>query len=173
MEPYVNRSEWDSYPSRVDRGTRLLLELLAAGGSTGTFFVLGWIAERHPALIREIAAAGHEVASHGYGHERVTTITPEQFRESIRSSKSILEAITGTPVIGYRAPSFSIVRGGEWALDALIDEGYLYDSSLFPVTRSGYGYAGGQRDPHDITRPNGTLREYPPATLGVGSAVLP
>ena len=173
MEPYVARSEWDTFPSRVDRGTRVLLELLAAAGSTGTFFVLGWIAERHPLLVREIAAAGHEVASHGYGHERVTTIDPGQFRESVRTSKAILEAITGVPVIGYRAPSFSIVRGGEWALDTLIEEGYLYDSSLYPVRRTGYGYAGGRRDPHEIERPVGALHEYPPATLGIGSAVLP
>jgi polysaccharide deacetylase family protein (PEP-CTERM system associated) len=173
MEPFVKRSDWDSFPSRVDRGTRLLLELLGAGGSTGTFFILGWIAERHPALVREIAAAGHEVASHGYGHERITTIDEAQFRESIRTSKDILEDIIGLPVLGYRAPSFSIVRGGEWALDALIEAGYQYDSSLYPVTRNGYGYAGGPRDPHDLVRAAGVLREYPPATLGIGSAVLP
>ncbi len=173
MEPYVMRSEWDSFPSRVDRGTNQLMELLAASRSTGTFFVLGWIAERHPSLVRKIVDAGHEVASHGYGHERVTTINPAQFRESVRTSKAILEAITGTPVLGYRAPSFSIVRGGEWALDTLIEEGYRYDSSLYPVRRTGYGYAGGARDPHDIERPGGVLREYPPATLGIGSAVLP
>lgn len=173
MEPYVKRSDWDSFPSRVDRGTRQLLQLLADAGSSGTFFVLGWIAERHPDLVREILAAGHEVASHGYGHERVTTIDQAQFRESIRTSKAILEGITGSRVIGYRAPSFSIVRGGEWALDALLEEGYEYDSSLYPVRRDGYGYAGGPRDPHDITRASGVLREYPPATLGIGSAVLP
>lgn len=173
MEPFVERSAWDSFPSRVDRGTRILLELLATAGSTGTFFVLGWIAERHPGLVKEIVDAGHEVASHGYGHERVTTIDPYQFRESVRSSKAILESITGTSVRGYRAPSFSIVRGGEWALDTLIEEGYQYDSSLYPVKRTGYGYAGGLRDPHDIQRASGVLREYPPATLGIGSAVLP
>ena len=173
MEPYVKRSDWDSFPSRVDRGTRQLLELLAAAGSTGTFFVLGWIAERHPALVREIVDAGHEVASHGYGHERVTTIDPAQFRESIRTSKAILEDITGVAILGYRAPSFSIIRGGEWALDALVEEGYAYDSSLYPVKRNGYGYAGGPRDPHDLVRDAGVLREYPPATLGVGSAILP
>jgi polysaccharide deacetylase family protein (PEP-CTERM system associated) len=173
MEPYVKRSDWDKFPSRVDRGTRQLLELLAAAESTGTFFVLGWIAERHPTLVREIVAAGHEVASHGYGHERVTTIDPTQFRDSIRTSKAILEDITGVRVLGYRAPSFSIIRGGEWALDALVEEGYEYDSSLYPVRRDGYGYAGGPRDPHDLTRASGVLREYPPATLGIGSAVLP
>ena len=173
MERYVARSEWERLPSRVDRGTNQLLELLAASGSSGTFFVLGWIAERHPSLVRMIADAGHEVASHGYGHERVTTITPAQFRVSVRTSKAILEAITGAPVIGYRAPSFSIIRGGEWALDTLIEEGYRYDSSLYPVRRTGYGYAGGARDPHDIARAGGVLREYPPATLGIGSAVLP
>jgi polysaccharide deacetylase family protein (PEP-CTERM system associated) len=160
-------------PSRVEASTRLLLDLLAERDARGTFFTLGWVAERHPTLIRAIVDAGHELASHGYGHERVTELTPEQFRTSIRDSKSILEDISGRPVFGYRAPSFSIVRGGEWALDALIEEGYAYDSSLFPVRRRGYGYVGGERDPHVITRPSGNLREIPPATVQLLGATLP
>lgn len=173
LEPFVPRTMWDTLPSRVERNTRQLMELLAERQVHGTFFTLGWIGERHPALVKEIAAAGHEVASHGYGHERVTQLSPDQFRESIRSSKAILEDLTGTAVFGYRAPTFSIVRGGEWALDALIEEGYVYDSSLFPVRRSGYGYVGGLRDLHRLERASGHLDELPPATLSMFGALLP
>jgi len=173
MEPYVERSRWDSIPSRVEIGVTQLLALLNEHGAHATFFTLGWIAKKHPGLVKAIAGAGHEIASHGWGHERVTTLTPEQFRASIRDSKAELEAVSGQSVIGYRAPSFSILRGGEWALDALIDAGYVYDSSLFPVLRSGYGYAGGKRDPHVLARASGNLLEFPPATLGVGRLLLP
>jgi polysaccharide deacetylase family protein (PEP-CTERM system associated) len=173
MEPYVSRADWDSFTPRVAVGTRLLLELLGEREAKGTFFVLGWIAERHASLVREIANAGHEIASHGWGHERVTQLTPDQFRESVRTSKEALENISGTAVLGYRAPSFSIVRGGEWALDLLLEEGYAYDSSLFPVRRSGYGFEGGARDPYTITRAAGTLHEFPPATLELYNKVLP
>ncbi len=173
MEPYVSRSAWDRLPSRVERNTRAILELLARHETHGTFFTLGWIARRHPEFVREIAKAGHEVASHGWGHERVTQLTPSEFRESVRTSKDLLEGITGAPVLGYRAPSFSIVRGGEWALDILLEEGYRYDSSLFPVRRAGYGFAGGQRDPHALIRAAGALQEMPPATVRWCGQVLP
>ena len=173
LAPYVSRSDWDSLPSRVEASTRLLLDLLAEHDARGTFFTLGWVAERHPMLIRAIVDSGHELASHGYGHERVTELTPEQFRASVRDSKAILEDISGRPVFGYRAPSFSIVRGGEWALDTLIEEGYAYDSSLFPVRRRGYGYVGGERDPHVIARTAGSLHEVPPATVQLFGATLP
>ena len=173
MEPYVPRSTWDSLPSRVENSTRRILELLAEHGAQGTFFTLGWIAARHRKLVADIAAAGHEVASHGWGHERVTTLSPDQFRASIRESKETLEDITGAAVLGYRAPSFSIVRGGEWALDILLEEGYRYDSSLFPVRRAGYGFVGGGRDPHVIRRPAGELNELPPATVSWVGKVLP
>jgi polysaccharide deacetylase family protein (PEP-CTERM system associated) len=113
------------------------------------------------------------VASHGWDHARVTTLTPVQFRDSVRRSKELLEDITGAPVVGFRAPSFSIVRGREWALDVLIEEGYRYDSSLFPVRRPGYGYPGGPPDPHWIERPAGRLAEIPPATLRCGPLRLP
>jgi polysaccharide deacetylase family protein (PEP-CTERM system associated) len=123
------------------------------------------VADRHPGLVREIAAAGHEIASHGWDHQRVTAATREEFRVSVRRSKEVLEEITGRSVIGYRAPNFSIVPGHEWALDVLIEEGYRYDSSLFPVRRPGYGYPNGLRDPHWLARPGGRLVEVPPATL--------
>lgn len=173
MEPYVARAGWDDIPSRVDIGTRRVLELLAERGATGTFFTLGWVARRNPRLVRDIAAAGHEVASHGWGHEKVTTLSPEQFRESVRTSKAELESVSGQVVLGYRAPSFSIIRGGEWALDILIEEGYRYDSSLFPIARPGYGYVGGGRDPYVIERSAGRLGEYPPATLGTAPVLVP
>jgi polysaccharide deacetylase family protein (PEP-CTERM system associated) len=165
MEPFVSRSQWDSLESRVVGSTERLLELMEEKGARGTFFVLGWIAKRYPGLVRSIAREGHEVASHGWGHERVTQQTPGRFRECVRSSKEVLEQISGQAVLGYRAPSFSIVPGHEWALDVLLEEGYRYDSSLFPVQRAGYGYAAGRREPYWIDRPAGRLFEVPPATL--------
>lgn len=173
LEPYVDRSAWESYPSRVASSTDLLLDLMAAAGAKGTFFTLGWVAERHPDLVRRIAAGGHEVASHGHGHQRVTTLDPAAFREDVRRSKNVLEDVTGARILGYRAPSFSIVPGREWALEILLEEGYAYDSSLFPVPRKGYGYPGGRRDPHWLELGAGRLFEVPPATLQVGSRTLP
>ena len=173
LEPYIARSQWDAIPRRLDVGLRLLLELLSEHETRATFFVLGWIAERAPELVKEIAEGGHEIASHGSNHQRVTTLTRDEFRESVRSSKRALEDITGGAVVGYRAPNFSIVRGGEWALEILQEEGYRYDSSLFPVRRSGYGFVGGERDPHLLQLASGTLHEVPPATLKIGRAILP
>lgn len=173
FEQHVSRSQWDDLPSRVDRGVRLLLELLAERDAHGTFFILSWVAERQPGLVREIAEAGHEIASHGTDHQRVTQLSPDAFRQSVRDSKLILEDISGHVVLGYRAPSFSITRDVDWALDVLIETGYRYDSSLYPVRRAGYGYAGGERDPYLVKRAAGTLHEFPPATVQWGSAVLP
>jgi polysaccharide deacetylase family protein (PEP-CTERM system associated) len=165
FEGSIPRAQWDYLESRVAGNVARLLEILAASGARATFFVLGWIAERHPAMVRAIVEAGHEVASHGYDHRRVTEQTPEEFRASVRRSKHTLEDIAGAPVLGFRAPSFSIVPGREWALDVLIEEGHRYDSSLFPVRRPGYGYAGGGREPYALARAGGELLEFPPATL--------
>jgi polysaccharide deacetylase family protein (PEP-CTERM system associated) len=173
LDPYVDRHSWSSIESRIDVGMDRLLALLDAHNARGTFFTLGWIADKHPRVLRSIAAAGHEVASHGWGHERITSLTPERFRDSVRDSKRILEDISGQRVIGYRAPSFSIVRGLEWALDILLEESYVYDSSLFPIYRAGYGYRGGGQDPYRIRRESGTLLEFPPATLGKGKFLIP
>src|SRR6476659_3241796 len=120
LEPYVPREKWDKIPQRVDIGVRAVLDLLAENDATATFFVLGWIADRSPALVKEIAARGHEVASHGYNHERITTLDPGRFRDSVRKSRRVLEDTVGTAVIGYRAPNFSIVPGVEWALEILV-----------------------------------------------------
>lgn len=173
MEPYVHRSAWDTLPSRVMAQTQQILDLLARYDARGTFFVLGWVAERHPHLVREIASAGHEVASHGWDHARVTELTPDSFRESVRRTRCLLEAISGRRVVGYRAPSFSIVPEKEWALEILLEEGHGYDSSLFPVRRRGYGYPAGGRDPYWIQCPSGTLIEVPPATLRCFGVNLP
>lgn len=173
LSPYAPMSSWETFESRVEPAIDRLLALMAEHGATGTFFTVGWVAERHPAMVKRIAAAGHELASHTYDHVRITHQTPEAFRASIRRTKQVLEELTGAPVLGFRAPSFSIVRGTEWALDLLIEEGHRYDSSLFPVSRSGYGYVGGQRDPYWIDRPVGRLAEIPPATLRVLGQTLP
>lgn len=169
----VPRADWDRLESRVVRQVVPLLDLLARHDARATFFVVGWLAERHPNLIRAIAHAGHEIASHTWDHARVTDQTPAQFRASVRRTKDVLESLCGTAVLGFRAPNYSIVPGFEWALDILIEEGYAYDSSLFPVRRPGYGYASATPDPHWITRAAGRLMEFPPATLRVGGMLLP
>src|SRR2546421_6998077 len=165
FESRVARSDWKRLESRVAAQVTQLLDLLARFNAHATFFVLGWVAKRQAALVRTIARAGHEIASHSWDHARVTTQTPLAFRESIRRTKDVLEGIAGEPVLGFRAPNFSIVRGTEWALDVLIEEGYRYDSSLFPIRRPGYGYSGASPDPHWLERPRGALLEIPPATL--------
>jgi len=173
FEAIVPRATWERRESRVARSVARVLELLARHGAGATFFILGWVAERHAEVVREIAGAGHEVASHGWDHRRVTQQTPDEFRISVRRTKRLLEDIAGVPVVGFRAPSFSIVPGQEWALDVLIEEGYCYDSSLFPVRRQGYGYPNGLRDPHVLTRPAGALVEVPPAVLWRWGVALP
>ncbi len=173
FESRVNRDRWDRLDSRVRQNMERLLGLLDEHDVRGTFFILGWIAERHPELVRELAEGGHEVASHGSDHRRVTELSPCDFRESVRSAKGTLEHAAGAQVTGYRAPSFSIVPGGEWALDILLEEGYRYDSSLFPVRRNGYGYPEGGRDPYWMERPAGRLAEIPPMTLSLGTLNIP
>ena len=167
------RDRWHTLESRVEHSTMALVELLAERQTRGTFFVLGWVARRRPGLVRTLAALGHEVASHGWDHKLITDCRPREFRESVRRSKAVLEDQAARPVQGFRAPSFSIVRGFEWALDILLEEGYRYDSSLFPVRRRGYGYAAGLRHPHWLERPGGRLYELPPATLRRLGASLP
>ena len=174
LESHVPRTQWDTMESRVERSMERLLAFMEDTGVRATCFVLSWIAERHPQMVRSIADSGHEVASHGTDHRRVTQLTPADFRESVRRSKSVLEDLLGRPVIGYRAPSFSIVVGREWALDILVEEGYRYDSSLYPIWRPDeYGYARTNPDPHWLVREAGPLLEIPPNTLRVLGARLP
>lgn len=167
LESAVSREEWISRPSRLAASIDALIESLDRHNARGTFFVLGWIAEHRPEVVRAIAGAGHEIASHGYWHERVTKLDRDTFREDISSSKKALEDLIGEEVIGYRAPSFSIIPGVEWAFDVLVEEGYRYDSSLFPIRRRGYGYPGAPRIPHVIQRPAGCLAEFPLATTSI------
>ncbi|MGP8035316.1 MAG: XrtA system polysaccharide deacetylase [Steroidobacteraceae bacterium] len=158
----VERSSWSQRESRVERNTAVLLDLLHEHGIRGTFFVLGWIAERHPALVRRIASAGHEVACHGFSHQLVYTQTPEEFREETARSKGILEELAGAPVLGYRAASFSITRRSLWALDVLIDLGFKYDSSIFPIRHDRYGIPGADPRPAALSAPSGrSLVEFP------------
>ena len=173
LAPFIPRQRWETLESRAARNVERLLDLLARHSATATFFTLGWVAERQPAMVKAMAAAGHEVASHGYDHRKVTELTPEEFREQVRRAKAVLEDLSGQPCIGYRAPNYSIVAGREWALDVLLEEGYRYDSSLFPIRRPGYGYAGGGRDPHWLQRPAGRLLEVPPATVRLMGLNLP
>ena len=125
------KQQWDRYESRVERNTLKLVDMLAQHGTKATFFVLGWVAERYPGLVKMLVGQGHEIASHGYGHDLVTALSPEQFRHDVRRAKSILEDLTGSPVLGYRAPSFSITAESQWALSILVEEGYRYDSSMY------------------------------------------
>lgn len=173
FDSIVDRATWESYPSRVERNTDVILDLLQRRGATGTFFVLGWVAQRYPALVRRITASGHEVASHGWWHRKVTSLTPDQFREDVHASRSILEEISGSPVVGYRAPSFSITPGNEWAFDILLETGYRYDSSLFPIRRMNYGYPRTPPIPHVLSRPAGDLIEFPLATTRILGRKVP
>lgn len=173
FDDVITRDRWDSMPSRVDASVDLLLELLDRHGSRGTFFTLGWIADRHPHVVRRICEAGHEVASHGWWHRRVVTLSPDEFRRDAHDSKAALEDVCGTAVLGFRAPNFSIVPGCEWAFDVLVEEGYRYDSSIFPIRRPGYGYPDAPPVPYLIKRPAGTLCELPLATTRVGRFRVP
>ena len=165
FESPMRRRHWEQYESRVEGNTERLLGLLAERKIRATFFVLGWLAERYPSLVRRIASSGHEIASHGYGHELITTQTPSAFREDIRKAKSILENILSQPVVGYRAPSFSITQDTMWATQVLIEEGYRYDSSIFPVFHDRYGVPSANPRAHQILTPSGVLWEIPPSTV--------
>jgi polysaccharide deacetylase family protein (PEP-CTERM system associated) len=169
----VPRSQWDGLESRVCRNTERLLDLFAEHGVRGTFFVLGWVAERHPTLVARIATAGHEVASHGYGHRLVYDQTPVAFRDDVRRAKALLEDAAGVVVNGYRAPSYSIVPRSLWALDVLIEEGHTYDASIFPIRHDRYGIPVSARHPYVIDRPQGRLVEVPASTAEVAGTNLP
>jgi polysaccharide deacetylase family protein (PEP-CTERM system associated) len=174
FESVVQFSAWDHYESRVMRNTRKMLELLAKYGMRGTFFVLTWNVERFPELVKEIDSAGHEIATHGYAHRLVYTQTPAEFREDIRRSLDLLQNLTGKPVLGYRAPSFSITKESIWALDILLELGFRYDSSIFPLRDKLYGIADSHRFPY-VVRQDGErhLVEFPMSTVRVRQTNLP
>ncbi|MEK6640086.1 MAG: XrtA system polysaccharide deacetylase [Nitrospirota bacterium] len=168
----ARRQQWDRYESRVEDNTRKLVELLAQHGTKATFFVLGWVAERHPDLVKLLVGQGHEVASHGYGHELVTTQSPEQFRHDVRKAKDILEHLTGSPVLGYRAPSFSITDQSQWALTILVEEGYSYDSSMYDRFQRSET-ARGNNGLVQIDTVAGRIWEISPSTLNVCGFQVP
>jgi polysaccharide deacetylase family protein (PEP-CTERM system associated) len=171
---HIDRNHWDRYPCRVEANTRLLLGMFSEADVKATFFVLGWVAERYPALVREIAARGHEVACHGYSHELVYHQTPAVFREESKRAKDVLEDIIQKPINGYRAASYSITPKSTWALDVLAELGFRYDSSIFPVRHDRYGIPGARREPHIMSTPAGhALVEFPLSTLQVFRYRLP
>lgn len=162
LSSVISRESWPSREYRVERNTEQLLTLLEEKQVQGTFFVLGWVAERSPALLRRIAAAGHEIACHGYSHELVFKQSRDEFREETRRSKSLLEDAIGHPVLGYRAASFSITRASLWALDVLIDLGFAYDSSIFPIRHDRYGIPDASPHPGPVATPTGrAITEFP------------
>jgi polysaccharide deacetylase family protein (PEP-CTERM system associated) len=171
--PWSPRSRWSDMDRRSPLIVGRILDLLATHDVRATFFILGWLAEREPDMVTAIAGAGHEVASHGWDHRLVSEFKPHEFREDVRRTKSLLEDLIGAPVRGYRAPSFSIVPGSEWALNVLVEEGHTYDSSLFPTRlHPTYGYPC-ERDPHGLRLDSGRLVEIPPTTLRISGTNLP
>lgn len=174
FERVVPRHRWEEYEPRVVDNTRRLLDLFDKHGVQATFFVLGWVAERRPQLVREVHRAGHEVASHGYDHRRVTEQTPDEFRDDVRRTKHLLEDLSGAEVIGYRAPNYSIVERTLWALDIVLEEGHGYDSSIFPILHDRYGIPGAQRFPWLArTQDGASLYEFPISTIRVAGVSLP
>jgi polysaccharide deacetylase family protein (PEP-CTERM system associated) len=173
FEPVVDRASWPSRESRVEANTDRLLAIFERGGVTATFFVLAWVAERCPQLVRRIVAAGHEVASHGYGHRLIYDQTRDEFRDDVRRAKQLLEQVTGQKVDGYRAPSFSVTSRSLWALDVLIEEGYTYDSSVFPVHHDRYGIPDADRHAGIVERPGGTIVEVPASTVRMAGVNWP
>lgn len=164
FERYIKREDWDRLPSRVVDNTLRVLDMADEHGIKATFFVLGWVAERAPQLVRKIQERGHEIACHGYSHSLVYRLGQEGFRQDLRKAKSILEDASGEAVSGYRAPSYSITASSQWALDILIEEGFLYDSSIFPITHDVYGIPGSARFPYEIKKPSGSILEFPLST---------
>ena len=172
FESHVPRGQWDRFESRVCRNTERLLDVFDEFGVNGTFFVLGWVAERHPALVRQIAARGHEIASHGYWHRLVYRTTPREFREDVRRAKAAIESACGMPVLGYRAPSFSITDRSIWALDILASEGFIYDASIYPIRHDRYGIPKAPRHAYRVSGPLG-IWELPGSTVRLGGQNLP
>lgn len=168
--PYIRRDDWDTRECRVERNVDRILGLLDEQDTKATFFTLGWVAERYPAMVRRIVDGGHELASHGYGHQRASDLTPQQLYEDVHRAKTILEDIGGQAVLGYRAPSFSIGTANLWALDTLLEAGYRYSSSIYPVKHDHYGMPDAPRFAHEV-RPG--LIEVPPTTLRLFDRNLP
>jgi polysaccharide deacetylase family protein (PEP-CTERM system associated) len=173
FEGTIARDRWDRLESRVSASTDRLLEMLERAGVRATFFVLGWVAERYPTLVRRIAVCGHEIASHGYAHGLIYNDTPEAFRDDLRKAKRAIETAAGVQVFGYRAPSYSVTARSLWALDVLIEEGYQYDASIFPIHHDRYGIAASPRHAYRIWRQHGSLWEIPGSTVRIAGVNVP
>ena len=162
----VRPDDWPGLESRVVGATERLLDLLGEARTAATFFVLGWVAERQPRLVRAIAARGHEVACHGYSHQMITRLSRSQFAEDVRRAKAVVEDAAGAAVIGYRAPTFSVVRETLWSLEVLVESGFRYDSSIFPIVHDRYGMPEAPRFPHQVTAgPGMAIVEFPLSTV--------
>lgn len=168
--PHIPRSEWATRECRVERNVDRLLELLDAHRVQATFFTLGWIAERHPGVVREIVARGHELASHGYGHERAGDLDRTAFFADVDRARRLLQDVGGVPVLGYRAPSFSIDERNLWAFDSLARAGYRYSSSIYPIRHDHYGMPDAPRFAH---RAHADVIEIPATTLRLAGRNLP
>jgi polysaccharide deacetylase family protein (PEP-CTERM system associated) len=171
----VDRSTWSTYPSRVEANTLRVLDLLDRHNVKATFFILGWVAERHPGLVREIVRRGHEPACHSYWHRLIYKLTPAEFREDTLRAKTIIEQAAGEPVYGYRAPSFSVVKRSFWALDVLAELGFRYDSSVFTIQHDNYGYLEAPRFPFQVPVAGGgaSMIEYPMTTFRMSNRNMP
>jgi polysaccharide deacetylase family protein (PEP-CTERM system associated) len=170
----IDRASWDSLPSRVCESTARMLDAFEATGNRATFFVLGWVAEKHPKLILEIAERGHEIACHGYGHELLYAMGPDRFRDDLKRARMAIEDATGVRLRGYRAPSYSITRRSLWALEILHEEGFRFDSSIFPIRHHRYGIPDFHRLPVRLELADGVwIDEFPLTTLRAGPLVLP
>lgn len=172
FENSVRREDWSSYPLRVGRNVEVILTLFADCGVRATFFILGWVAERQPEIVKRIAAAGHEIASHGYAHQRVHDLSPARFRADVDRARKVLEDIAGLSVRGYRAPSFSINGSTPWAFEILAEEEYAYSSSIYPIRHDHYGMPEAPRFPFRPLRERPFL-EVPITTFVLGGLNLP
>lgn len=168
--PYIRRSDWDARECRVERNVERILALLDARGVQATFFTLGWVAERYPQLVRRIVEGGHELASHGYGHQRASDLDRAAFRDDVARAKAILEDLGGVAVRGYRAPSFSIGERNLWAFDTLAETGHAYSSSIYPIRHDHYGMPDAPRFAHRVA---GGLLEVPVTTVRLAGRNLP
>mgnify|MGYP005818798535 FL=1 len=171
FETVIDRGDWDQLEHRVEQNTQEVLALFDEAGIKATFFILGWVAERYPALMRQIVAAGHEIANHGYDHARVFTLSPDQFRADLDRSRKLLEDSSGQKVIGYRAPSFSIDQRTPWAHEILAEQGYAYSSSVAPIRHDHYGWAGSPRFAWKPVPQSGII-ELPVTTVKLGNRIL-
>ena len=173
FEGQVDRARWSEYESRVVANTQHLLDLLAQHQVQATFFVLGWVAEHYPQLVRDIDAAGHEIGAHSYWHRLIYRQTPNEFRSDLVRVRDVIAETIGKPVTAYRAPSFSITAESLWALEILAEEGFQIDSSIFPIRHDRYGIPGARQDIHQVQTPHGSIWEFPVSVHRVAGINLP